>query len=97
MTNSQAFMMGMTAAVLPSFTVVALLFLRSRISLGPTFIVRQQPAEPATMLRIIRGGRIADDLPYHPSGYRHLALVESGSVVPTQTDKVKAAPSASPR
>jgi hypothetical protein len=58
-----AFMMGMTTALLPSFTVVALLFLRSRILLGRTFVLTQQPDEPARMLRIIRGGRTEDDLP----------------------------------
>ena len=84
MTNYQAFMMGMTAALLPSFALLVLLFLRSRILLGRTFVLTQQPPEQsAKMLRIIRGGRAVDDLLNHVSGYHHLRLVENVSVVPT--------------
>src|ERR1700675_36575 len=90
MTNYQAFIMGITTALVPSFAVLVLLFLRSCMPLGGTFILTQ----PAMTLQIIRGGKEAVTVGAsrkQTSAYHHLVLVESVSVIPTQDYKAKPA------
>jgi hypothetical protein len=59
MTNLQAFVLGIMAAWMPSFSVLALLFWRALVFQSHPDILPSQPTDllPRQMLRIIRGGR----------------------------------------